>query len=295
MNIISRIKGLSLIELMVALTVSSFLMLGLTQVFSNYKRNHQVQQETLSLQNNTRYLNIRLTDLIAKAGQIRDPSQDVEFIFPEVAANATCGKFFRGAAVTNLANNNNLGFCIRYQPLVKTEQDCQGNTVKVESGSALDADRVFDNTNDGEMVVEAIVMTAPNAQSLASGSLSCTNLNSSVATNTPTVISTGVAGLKIEFGVGAFDSAANEQNITKFIAPASIAGVNDRVLAIRYQALMASQRNLWSGQVNDAEVFKQWISDLSNAQQTALKAQDAAQRPIYMLASMTQLVRGIAK
>lgn len=60
--------GLSLVELMVAMTVSAILMLGISQIFSLNKKSYNVQDENARMQESGRYaFNILMTD-IRRAG-----------------------------------------------------------------------------------------------------------------------------------------------------------------------------------------------------------------------------------
>ena len=50
-----RQRGLSLIELMVALLLSSFLIIGVTQIFITNKQNYTFQQNQIGNQENSRF------------------------------------------------------------------------------------------------------------------------------------------------------------------------------------------------------------------------------------------------
>ena len=65
---INRNYGLSLVELMVAMTISAILMLGLTQIFKANKESYNVQDENTRMQENGRFaFNLLMTD-IRRAG-----------------------------------------------------------------------------------------------------------------------------------------------------------------------------------------------------------------------------------
>ena len=58
--------GLSLIELLIALAISSFLILGITQIYIDNKRSYNFQQSQAGNQENHRFLVMmhRLTDFL---------------------------------------------------------------------------------------------------------------------------------------------------------------------------------------------------------------------------------------
>ncbi|BCR23333.1 hypothetical protein KAM426_08600 [Aquipseudomonas alcaligenes] len=62
----NRQFGLSLIELMVALVISSFLILGITQIYVDNKRNYLFQQGQSENQENGRYALLLLEKELAK-------------------------------------------------------------------------------------------------------------------------------------------------------------------------------------------------------------------------------------
>ena len=66
-------RGLSLIELMIAIVVSSILMLGIVQVFSLNKRIYGAQDDAARMQESGRYaFNLLMQDL-RRAGYLRVP------------------------------------------------------------------------------------------------------------------------------------------------------------------------------------------------------------------------------
>jgi hypothetical protein len=68
LTIINKSFGLSLVELMVAMTVSAILMLGISEIFSINTRSYKVQDESARMQESGRYaFNILMTD-IRRAG-----------------------------------------------------------------------------------------------------------------------------------------------------------------------------------------------------------------------------------
>ncbi len=69
----SKEHGLSMIELLIALAISSFLILGITQIYIDNKRNYLFQQTQAANQENLRFLDLLLSQYINKAGFRRSP------------------------------------------------------------------------------------------------------------------------------------------------------------------------------------------------------------------------------
>ena len=113
---ITRQRGLSMVELLVALLISSFLILGITQVYIDNRRNYVFQQSQASNQENTRFAEYTLNAWLNKAGYRRTPDQPMDDAFPKVAASPDCNEFLKEAAITGLKSTTEAGLFIRYQP-----------------------------------------------------------------------------------------------------------------------------------------------------------------------------------
>ena len=59
----SKEHGLSMIELLIALAISSFLILGITQIYIDNKRNYLFQQTQAANQENLRFLDLLLSHI----------------------------------------------------------------------------------------------------------------------------------------------------------------------------------------------------------------------------------------
>jgi prepilin-type N-terminal cleavage/methylation domain-containing protein len=68
LNIFKKSHGLSLVELMVAMVVSSILMVGISQIFSLNKKSYKAQDETARMQESGRYAFNTLMQDIRRAG-----------------------------------------------------------------------------------------------------------------------------------------------------------------------------------------------------------------------------------
>lgn len=82
MNHIKHQLGLSMVELLIALAISSFLILGITQVYIDNKRNYVFQQNQAGNAENSRFAALIINDYLGKAGYRRTPSALLEIVFP---------------------------------------------------------------------------------------------------------------------------------------------------------------------------------------------------------------------
>ena len=90
--------GLSLVELMVALAISSVLILGITQIYIDNKRSYAFQQNQAENQEASRYTLLLLQQELAKAGYRRRPDVPFDESFP---ANNALGCGFAKARQPN--------------------------------------------------------------------------------------------------------------------------------------------------------------------------------------------------
>ncbi|MHB9799443.1 PilW family protein [Pseudomonas sp. MT3] len=118
--------GLSLVELMIALVLSSFLVLGITQVYLDNRHSYLFQQGQLQNQENRRFVSMFLQQELGKAGYRRSPAiQDMDAAFSETSGGIVKGcSFSPGRAVQYVDRS---AICIRYQPRDKWDRDCLGN------------------------------------------------------------------------------------------------------------------------------------------------------------------------
>ncbi|HHX35267.1 MAG TPA: prepilin-type N-terminal cleavage/methylation domain-containing protein, partial [Gammaproteobacteria bacterium] len=174
MNILNsfRQRGLSMIELMVALAISSFLILGITQVYIDNKRNYVFQQSQAGNLENSRFAVLMIDELLSKAGyrRVPDPYDPImENAFPISSGLSThCEAFPRGGVITNIktTSSGQVGFCLRYQPAHSGELICDG------SSATLTKVNPFLYPAQDETIYVAIKFT-PHATDLNKGTLSC--------------------------------------------------------------------------------------------------------------------------
>jgi type IV pilus assembly protein PilW len=217
---LSKQAGLSLVELLIALALSSFLILGVTQIYVDNKRNYLFQQGQIGNLENGRYSLMVLENQLAKTGYRRRPEQSMEEAFPAgtfAAGGQTCS-FAEGIAVTKVDDNT---ICLRYHPRDTEERDCSGAALSAANLAAID--------NPYTLPVEAVVERI----SVTGNQLVCNG----------EALVDGVGDVVFDFGVG--DPGVREVS-SYTLNP------TDRIRSIRYQLLMESEGNVSDGMTNQA-------------------------------------------
>ena len=236
-----RQSGLSMIELLVALAISSFLILGITQIYLDNKRNYLFQQGQAGNQENGRFAMMFLDQQLAKVGSTLVP------------------------AVVKAGQS---GFCYRYQPAPGEAYDCEGNSITTPSDPFATA-----------QAITARVLFVP-ATADVPGSLAC---SAQTIKEKGQEIVSGLVDFKLEYGVG--PTMAGKREVESFVEQANIA---DRpVRALRYSALMASDKNLRQG---DSKTLDDWIT-LYPSSKTSLQGNDKDR--LYQIAKGSQTLRNL--
>jgi len=114
--------GLSIIELLIALAISSLLILGITQIYVDNKSNFFFQQGQSDNTENARYALLILEEELRRVGYQIRPDEDPLYAFrAETVGNCT---FAAGERINYAPNNDRL--CIRYQPHLPGLTACDG-------------------------------------------------------------------------------------------------------------------------------------------------------------------------
>lgn len=275
-------SGISLIELMVTLLISSFLILGIMQIYISNQRSYVFQQSQSGNQENARFAEFMLNEYLNKAGYRRAPDQAVEDAFPALAADADCQQFDAGSSVT--ATKNGDGVCIRYQPLTKNDRDCQGDTVK----TFVD-DSIFNPSPVSSLVRLAIRYQA--GATLDTGVLQCKSINSTAAAYVELL--RGIADFRLDFGLGNKDLTEkllkDDSDANRFKTATSWAASDGPIRAVRYSILMASRENQRDSA--DSALLTNWLSNADATAKTRIENGD--KRRIYQIASSTQNLRNL--
>lgn len=268
-------QGLSMIELLVALAISSFLILGITQVYIDNKRNYVFQQGQAGNLDNSRFAVLMLDEVLSKAGYRRAPDQGMEDAFPAESNPpvSLCEGFAQEAVVTNLKNDAT-GFCVRYQLAQEGELLCDGNA------AALNNDFPFIYPGQDELAYLAIQFT-PGDDELHQGTISCHTSDASVE------LLIGIADMQVEFASGPDVEKRLKNNPYKNATDWE--ATDGIVRAIRYSVLSASRPNLRDG---DSLVFSKWqAKTATDTAKDRLAAGD--NRNIYQAAVGSQALRNM--
>ena len=89
-------NGLSLVELLIALAISSFLILGTAQLFIDSKRNYAFNQGQSGSMENGRFVLMVLEQQLSKTGYRAKPWEARENAFPALASTNSCPAFAAG-------------------------------------------------------------------------------------------------------------------------------------------------------------------------------------------------------
>ncbi len=260
MNNLKYQTGLSLIELMVAMVISSFLIIGVTQIYIDNKKSYAFQQNLSENQEGSRFALLTLQSELNKAGYRRRPDESMENAFP--TDNVSGCDFVAGEIVKSISASS---ICIRYQPRDPTDRDCLGNTVTIASN--------FSNpyTEATEIFTERLSINSKDE-------LICTRNTTSAA------LIGNVLDLRFEYGIG---SATAPQTISSYITDATL----QPILAVRYTALLRSSNNNLREKTDVDTALNNWkaLTGASPSEVTAMKDLDKGQ--LYQVSQNTVMLR----
>jgi len=152
-------RGLSLVELMVALLLGSVLIIGVTQLFLDQKRHAQFQFGQLANQGNARFATHAIERLVARAGyRARPQAQIAEEAFPARGAGQGCPAFAAGQTLALSGGDKSAALCVRYQRgLEAQELDCSGASLPFSTQPLNVVARLALDSNAGELTCAAFV------------------------------------------------------------------------------------------------------------------------------------------
>jgi type IV pilus assembly protein PilW len=204
-------RGLSLIELMIAMTIGSFLILGITQIFITNQKSYLFQQSQVGNQENGRFTLAVLGQELSKAGYRSSFNQGILFPSPSTGDVAGC-TFATGTAVVARSSTS---LCIRYQASNRDNVTCQGTVLTDVEKTNISAP--YGQINP--VIVERIEFVP------ATNSVVC------ITGTTTQQLVTGVADIRFDYGSGVTDPpTVNVYSSTP----------GQTVLAVRYAALLQS-------------------------------------------------------
>ncbi|MEP9321025.1 PilW family protein [Pseudomonas sp. LABIM340] len=246
--------GVTLIELMISMGLSLFLILGITQMFLDGQNRSRYFDGQAQNQDSARYAQQMLDGRLSKAGYRRLPSSRMTAAFPAQTSNGCV--FAAGQALVRVDANT---VCLRYQPRDTTDVDCTGASLASRAG----VNKPYSNYSPSNNVVEKLT--------LSNGQLTCNG--SSLVEN--------VVALRFDFGV---DSSSDEfdRQVAQYVAtPAT----GQTVRSLRYALLLASSGSVSGGLV--ATTCQRW-QDLYGS-----KACTDGDGPVRRIVSGTSMLRNL--
>lgn len=271
-----RQRGLSIIELMIALLISSILILGITQVYLDSKRNHMYHQGQTANLDTSRFSAMMFEDILSKAGYRRNPERNMREAFHLLGASDLCAAFPAGHVITRLKSSTDKGLCIRYQPAVSGEALCDGTTATLSASSQ----RPFLTSKQSEQVVLALKFVPGSEQD--GGHISCRSNKG----NTEVELIEGIADIRVFFAVS--DGPYRRIKNSGYMAADDWSSSDGIVRGIRFELLSASGRGTRDG---ESAIYTNWLEQADSASQTRLNSLD--QRHIYQQVVGSQAIRNM--
>jgi type IV pilus assembly protein PilW len=250
-------RGLSLIELMVAMVIGSFLILGVTQIFISNQKSYLFQQGQAGNQENGRFTLAVLNQELTKAGYRSDPTT----VFP-AGAGQSC-TFPTGTSVIAVSST---ALCIRYQARNRSDVTCQGMALSDTAKATITTP--YDHSKTNPVIIEKIAYD-PDSQSIT-----CTS-----GTTTQALV-TGVAGLRFEYGAGSGDLKA----VSTYSTSVTSSSPNMVIGAVRFAILMQSPT---TASIRDTTTKSLALDEWN----TRYSASVADSKQIYQLVQGTVMIR----
>lgn len=219
MQAMDKQQGLSLIELMVALLLSTLLILGVTQIYIDNKRNYAFQQGQSDNIENARYALLLLEEELFRTGYRTRPDGAYEQIF-RAATSGDCS-FSAGEVINYDADAQRL--CLRYQPNLEQVTSCTGATIAGASEPYTDN-------------VDPVVVSLQ----ISNDTLTCNGV----------ALIPNLVGIELRFGVS--DDSTRETQQFKS-APAA----GEFIRSVRYAALLKSRSESLADTASSS-VYSSW-------------------------------------
>lgn len=213
-------RGLSLIELMVAITIALFLLAGLLTMLGNTRQTYSAQNQLTQLQDNERLAMTRITDVVQSAGYFPEPNNyTAEGSMPVSAAFPVAGQAIAGTSAAGGDGPDSID--VRFASIAPGSDP--------DSGTAADRPyNVLDCT--GNYSISSSVQTYENLFSIQDGNLVCTLTVSGTVQGTYPIVS-GLQNMQIMYGVQT-SATVSGTNVTNYMSAADITNWGD-VLSVR--------------------------------------------------------------
>lgn len=260
MNIRYRQLGLSMVELLVALAISSFLILGITQIYIDNKKSYFFQQGQSENNESVRFLNYMLDREFQKIGYRREPDIDRKFVFK---ADSEKGFLIAGQTVKPLSDTH---IKFRYQYSTDEDFSCDGKRYTDEPDS-IEKDKIntlYENGSTGFRTVE----------------IEFDKINNMITCNGNEIVS-GVADFQLTYAIPVAQGDYSQG--IKYVKFDDLKS-SDKIKGIRYQALLASTMKALADFEGSASVDALYKDDDEN------KPSDKA---LYQFVNKTVMLRNL--
>ena len=250
-------KGLSLIEIMVALLLSSLLILGVTQIYIDNKRNYVFQQGQSDNNEDARYTLLILEEELRRTGYRIQPDsrpldEEQDFAF-RTQVEGECS-FSEGQAITFDAADQRI--CLRYQPHLANIEVCDGSRITGPS-------EPYETAAVNNIIVEL---------DYQNGQLRCNGAQ----------ITGNLADLRFEFGIAVNGS----REASRYTATPS---ATDEIQSVRYAALLRSRfDNIADG--TNSLAYSAWRSQYYGENDAT-----APDRALYLMTENTINLRNLTR
>lgn len=262
-------RGISLVELMVAMAVGLIVVLIAGTIYVNGLRNFSFRAGQSENLGNSRYALGTLDSEFTKAGYRRDPTQAMDEAFPaDAAKHPNDCQFSVGQAIYAV---DAATLCIRYQARDNNEKDCAGSAAGIAGLKAYEAPSA--PALGAGMFVEKYL--------LVDGKLVCRAGKPVVDTQ----VADGVRGVFFEFGVGKGTDSFAERRVEEFKTSTPVA--DDAIRSLRYAILLASSAEKITGGI-ESSVCSRWES-VGGASASC----DTSKGQLYQLASGSLTLRNL--
>ncbi len=257
-------RGFTLVELMVGLLLSLFLLLVVTQVIVNGRLHRLYAQGQQEAQDSGRYAAMLLDRELGRAGYRRSPvspAWSVDNVFPAYTDPSTSCAFSAGQAVSSAGDT---ALCLRYMPFDTKDVDCAGKS----PGNATYLDEAYPSAPPG--TGDLLSQTFYEKIAVTGDTLACNGI-------------TLASGVKSAVFESALDSDAD--GIVDSYAKGS---TSSAIVGVRYTLLLDSASTATTQGIAST-VCDHW-KDIAGSSDTACSTNDGK---LYSIASGTMMLRNL--
>ncbi len=228
---LSRQRGLSIVELLVALVISMLLLTGVVQVFFSSKQTYASNEAASRLQENGRFALEFIAQSARHAGYVEAANTTTAPPNPIATPGATNCNTPRVCSTQGAGNTSDtIGFALQPRILEGARRDCLGNTL---SGATANTDLII---NHFEII--------PGADG-APSALGCRSWNFTkgagewVAGPGASPLIDGVDALQIQYGIS---TSGDRNNVNQYVSADRVTALNawNDVVAVRIAVLANS-------------------------------------------------------